>query len=380
VESKEVQRVSALRAFPTRHLGDELPSNNNFDLVRLLASLQVAVVHALDWFHLDSGYEWLRHLLYPFPGVPIFFFVSGLLIARAYDQTGPAQYFRNRCLRIFPALWICLVFTLIVIFANPLCSAPSSTLDWVSWWFAHMSFAQSWAPDFLAGCWHSAFNGGRWTIAVELQFYLLLPLIAMAVRGRGRGGDVLLISLLVASVLCRLSVIDPHESLVSGSLRTFFRLSVVANLWVFVLGILAYRHYGAARRWFEGKLAWWLVAYMATILLARASGLRIGAIDINPISMLVLAGLVLSFAVSLRGLSDRLLRRNDFTYGLYLLHPPALILATTVGMPASGGTAFLAVATGALLAVASWFFVERPFLRHKRTSADSRGGLVPIRR
>jgi peptidoglycan/LPS O-acetylase OafA/YrhL len=352
--------------------GDGLPGDNNFDLVRLLASLQVAVVHALDWFHL-AGYEWLRLLLYPFPGVPIFFFVSGLLIARAYDRTGTAQYFRNRCLRIFPALWVCLVFTLIVVFANPQCSAPSTPRDWGSWWFAQMSIGQSWMPEFLDGCWHSAFNGGRWTIAVELQFYLLLPLIAMATRGRGRGGDIVLMVLLLAGVLCRLSVVDPADSLVSGPLREFLRLSVLANIWVFVLGIFAYRYYGVVRRWFEGKLGWWVAGYAAITLLARASGLRIGAIDINPVSMLVLAGLVLSFAVSLRGLSDRLLRRNDFTYGLYLFHPAALILATTVGMPASGSTALLALAGGAALAAASWFFVERPFLRRKHVSANERG-------
>ena len=54
--------------------------SNNFDLIRLLAAMQVAVSHANG--HLES--ELSIPLLSYFPGVPIFFLVSGFLICLSY--------------------------------------------------------------------------------------------------------------------------------------------------------------------------------------------------------------------------------------------------------------------------------------------------------
>jgi hypothetical protein len=42
--------------------------------------------------------------------------VSGLLISKSYEQSDSLRnYYRNRCLRIFPGLWVCLVASLGVI-------------------------------------------------------------------------------------------------------------------------------------------------------------------------------------------------------------------------------------------------------------------------
>src|SRR4030088_1254426 len=81
---------------------------NNFDLLRLLAALQVAVVHSLGF--LKPGYlaSLLGGGLCRFPGVPIFFVISGILISKSYEQSDSLRvYLRNRCLRIFPGLWVC---------------------------------------------------------------------------------------------------------------------------------------------------------------------------------------------------------------------------------------------------------------------------------
>src|SRR5690606_1272838 len=91
-------------------------AENNFDLIRLLAALQVAVLHVL--YYLSP--QWRDHapfqLLAVFPGVPIFFFISGFLISRAYERASSTRnYARNRALRIFPALHVCVLLNLIAV-------------------------------------------------------------------------------------------------------------------------------------------------------------------------------------------------------------------------------------------------------------------------
>jgi len=125
---------------------------NNFDLLRLLAALQVAVVHGMGVLK-PTGY--CAHLLGAgldrFPGVPIFFVISGVLISKSYERSDSLRdYLRNRCLRIFPGLWICLVVSVAVILALGVGSLGRiTTPDWLLWWARQMSIFQGFKPAFL---------------------------------------------------------------------------------------------------------------------------------------------------------------------------------------------------------------------------------------
>lgn len=92
-----------------------LPSfNNNFDLIRLLAALQVVFRHIFyDFDFQNSILNLIRDIILAFPGVPIFFMVSGFLIYWSFErnQDNITKFFKNRCLRIYPALWVCLLIT-----------------------------------------------------------------------------------------------------------------------------------------------------------------------------------------------------------------------------------------------------------------------------
>ena len=63
-----------------------MPSRNNFDLIRLAAALQVASTHALPYFVPGSRSWYLVRFLELFPGVPVFFFVSGFLISKSFEK------------------------------------------------------------------------------------------------------------------------------------------------------------------------------------------------------------------------------------------------------------------------------------------------------
>jgi peptidoglycan/LPS O-acetylase OafA/YrhL len=45
---------------------------NNFDLLRLLAAVQVMFCHAIEYFKIPLN-NYIVELVYAFPGVPIFF-------------------------------------------------------------------------------------------------------------------------------------------------------------------------------------------------------------------------------------------------------------------------------------------------------------------
>jgi hypothetical protein len=93
---------------------NNIPRINNFDIIRLLAALQVVFRHSQHHFELEGIYAKIgTYFLNYFPGVPIFFCISGFLIFWSFDRNSEdiKKYFKNRFLRLFPALWFCFLIT-----------------------------------------------------------------------------------------------------------------------------------------------------------------------------------------------------------------------------------------------------------------------------
>jgi peptidoglycan/LPS O-acetylase OafA/YrhL len=99
-------------------------------------------------------------------------------------------------------------------------------------------------------------------------------------------------------------------------------------------------------------------------MLARSLHIDVGGNDINPLFLLPFAALVISFAMSVRGLSERVLRQQDVSYGLYIYHALVIRVMRGLGLPSVTG----AIAISLAVATASWILVEKPFLIRKRGS------------
>jgi len=340
---------------------------NNFDLIRLGAALQVAIEHTQAHFHLGNALGPVSMALSAFPGVPIFFIVSGMLISRSLEQSPTLRdYLRNRCLRIFPALWVCLVITVLVtawLLVARLGTA--GTWQWLAFWSAQMSVAQFWQPSFVQGLPTGGMNGSLWTITVELQFYLLLPLIYRLPGLRQQRGNVSLLLLAVVSLLVYLAITLRQSWFANWNYFSLTAFTLAPYLWIFLLGVLVQRNLARLGAWFAGKLPHWLLAYAAVTLLAHHAGWRVSGNAINPLSLIVLAGTVAAAAFSMRELAERLLRRNDLSYGIYIYHAPVLnLMLAGAFAPASALPACIGISI--LLAAASWWLVEKPFQARKR--------------
>jgi peptidoglycan/LPS O-acetylase OafA/YrhL len=352
-----------------------LSRHNNFDLIRLLAAYQVVAMHVGE--HLKVA---VPNVLTFFPGVWIFFIVSGFLITASLAHCATfGEYLRNRVLRIYPGLWAMTAVTIVLLLAFGQINAGTPK----GWLFAYV-LGQStvFQPvdgglGLFRGWGTGSVNGVLWTLTTELQFYLCLPLLFwVANRRPGRRTLVLGIFLVASLVLYELELrpwTDPGfiRSGWQGRLLTLSYISIPTHLFGFLIGVIFYLQLPRLFRLVQGKLLYWALAYAAFVLLAwQGLGLVGWSLEKNPLLMLtqrlLLAGLIFSMAYSLPGLAHRLLRGNDISYGVYVYHMLIVNSLLQLGLFGSWPYALLAAVLTGLLALASWRWVERPALRLKR--------------
>ena len=147
--------------------------DNNFDIVRLFAAFEVCIGHVLTHFNIGGGH------IVGFPGVIIFFTLSGFLVTLSWCRNNSLkQFVRNRFLRIYPALFVCFIaLQIIMVVLGHI--KWENLLDWQLWayWIGQLTIGQFFTPDFLRDFGVGCPNGSLWTIPIEIEFYLLIPLI-----------------------------------------------------------------------------------------------------------------------------------------------------------------------------------------------------------
>ena len=173
-----------------------------------LDGLRAVAVVAVLLYH--GGVTWMAG---GFLGVDVFFVLSGFLITsllvQEWTRTGRialVAFWLRRARRLLPAMFIVLLAVSVYAFAAPsaqralLRGDALSTLAYVSnWWFIDSGqsyFAQFVEPSPLR---HT------WSLAIEEQFYIVFPLLLVALLGRARlrlaGLRVILLAGVVGSAL-----------------------------------------------------------------------------------------------------------------------------------------------------------------------------------
>lgn len=206
------------------------------DGVRALAALSIVVFHTfllLRFEYLPFSHAIDNAWYYLSTGVQLFFVLSGFLLflpyARAILTERPlpsaARFYQRRALRILPAYWVCLA---LVIWLN---SGDYHTF--LPWNIpSHILLIHDYFPRY-----NRAMDGPFWTLAVEWQFYLLLPLLAWGVsRLVGRSRSLLrLIGALIGLIVVALAL-HAFDLYLMGTLPTNgFRADHTVTKYVIIL-------------------------------------------------------------------------------------------------------------------------------------------------
>lgn len=352
---------------------------NNFDLLRLLAALQVVIGHSCGWLNIKLPAT-IDELMNLFPGVAVFFVISGFLITNSWllGKQQLAPYLVRRALRIYPALWLQYFFVFLLMAATG-GFFLHTIADFQFWqWVITAAFIGS---NFWAGAltqfnpfnwsglyqWYPA--DVLWTIPVELGFYLLVPLIfSKWVARHGLTGLVLLIAFGGSVVMAYHAgpLLRDHVELNStGMLHS----SPAPYLWLFLAGASAAFYWEKISGWFkERALLWILLVALGAIANWIVSDTirlpyRIPEVLTVP-RVICLAGLVIALAHSWTFLSSWM-RGIDLSYGLYLFHLPFPLGMYYAGYGGSFWYVIASIIIAFLLASLSWFFVEKRALSLK---------------
>jgi len=220
----------------------------------------------------------------------VFFALSGYLLfwpfaQAAWGNRSPVSirnYAINRAWRVLPAYYVCLATVLLLQYHG----------GTVRLWVAFSTFTENFSSKTLG-----LVDTPMWSIATEMQFYILLPVIAWGIvrvsRGSLRAGAIALFVLAVPTFIARelirygLPLDNPLQYLDNTLLETFCYFALGMGLAMWRLSIQQRRP-----RWLDGPLGhstvWlaaavivWMVAcwnFNWEVLGALASALLIGAV------------------------------------------------------------------------------------------------------
>ncbi len=176
-----------IHSFFAQQLNDQKSKGTiaSLDGVRGLAFLLVFeahITHAGVWGYGGNNPFISAFFGVGYTGVTLFFVLSGFLLFLPYTQAllfkkawpQPKIYYIRRILRIFPGYFFSLF--ILVMFTEPHFIQPRN-------WGQLIPFL-----TFTMGFYNSSglINGPYWTLAVEFQYYLILPLIAFGILGLTR--------------------------------------------------------------------------------------------------------------------------------------------------------------------------------------------------
>lgn len=351
---------------------------NNFNLLRLFCALEVVYYHTINHLAIRNPILLVIHkFLFAVPPIPIFFMISGFLITTSYERNNDfKKYTLNRIRRVYPALGFSFLLSVLIISCLGYLDIKN-IINFILWVFCQLTVFQFYNPDFLRTFGVGVMNGALWTLSVEIQFYMVVPLIyALMTKQLTRSRHtfffwmVFIGSIIANMIYYRMSgaiALDMKDPSIFSKL---FKVSLIPYFYCFILGAIIRLHFATLEKYLCGRWSFALFLTIYLILYHCLSGYQTFTFG-NPFSMILLAAPAFSFVFSFRGLGGRALLNNDITYGLYVYH--MLVINLFVHFHYIGVWYYLPliIIIAILLSIFSWVYIERPALTYKKISSKT---------
>ena len=237
---------------------------------------------------------------YGFLGVPVFFVISGFVIAYSAEGRGPVQFAIARFARIYPTFVLCmtLTFAFLILFGAPAFET---------------SFAQ-WVSNLLIAAPGSTYmDSAYWSLVVEMIFYTWVAIFIALGLWQTRL-DLIVAVWLALSVLSDLTI----------DATVICKAFLADYSGFFATGIMMYQIHKGRR---DASVQWLLATAVLTAVYQSIHNLRGLREQTGAIDDLIVAGIFLiSVSVIFAATKIRRLPLNvalavgGITYPLYLLH------------------------------------------------------------
>lgn len=345
------------------------------DGIRGLAALFVVLNHIFEraWpgYPANAAPFWAAWMTYGRFSVVMFIVLSGFSLGLGPARSGwrfksITTYAHRRAWRILPPYWAALGFSLVMtwyVLAQPGWALPNGKSVVVYGLLVQDAFSVG-SP-----------NRAFWSIAIEAQLYVLLPLLLLLVRrvsARAMVG-------LVAAIVVTIGLLGPHVPLMNSALVKFTPdLAVLFAVGLLAAGIVTADEHTRSRPWAGYALAATVPAIALMVVKGSTwSSLNLFWLDLAwaPAIGCFLAAIATSRPRPVVRFLDSLLPRSlgSCSYSLYLTHMPIVIAVSyglVLGRVAAGTPTFFVLAA-ILLPVTVCFarlfaaVFELPFQRHR---------------
>ncbi len=284
----------------------------SIDGLRALAALSVFLQHLVQQFSsgkFSSSLGWA--------GVTMFFLLSGFCIhysqVKLQNNLGQRnldyrEFAKRRLLRLFPAYFVVLLIScwLGQYFQTNVINRCHGLHDFLM----HLFFVHNLSPDTFY-----SINGVFWSLAIEVQFYLIYALFYQRFRFTLQESAYFFACGLTWYFFVSVAFVEPW--------RGVLQKSFIATFWIWHLGAVMAKMFVQKKNSIEKKHFGLVLAASVTVLLVDPVIFRLHLIYwIGPLVFAVFVWKSLAFKTP--GVLNFI---GKISYSLYLLHPVAIALA-----------------------------------------------------
>ncbi len=287
---------------------------NNLDIFRIIATVQVFLGHFISHFTFPKEPPFA--IVYFVRGVPILFALCVFFAAMSFERIKELrgsykEYYLGRFYRIVPEFYLCICLNTIIIFF--LYKNRPSVMEGIIYGITQFCGMNFYTGEWLRGYGVGTPNGVLWTIPVQIQFFILVPILSCILRKLSLRKSVLFVLMLafISIGLMRICLLLPE---IVGKL---VGVTVFPYLYFLVGGMVFYI-------WRETLIPW--VKRFRYVILLMYLFWRIveefacfphifDGVLYNIVTTSLLTTLIFAFGF----ISDYHMKL-DLTYGFYLYH------------------------------------------------------------